>query len=389
MTFKFLLKLPLSSLIAIALLLSFSHNATADTVKPALVEISANTKGHVTIEVRASIEALLTGINGRYKNTKESPNAKKYDLLRKLPEQELGTEFQKFSNEFLTGIVLKNNVGDIIPLQIKSTKIPEPGYTKVPRISLITLDAQLDRETQSLQWYYPLKFGDNAVRLMQVNKEAHKWHWSEWQWLRNDQFSEAFSLTEIFTKRPLHKVIIEYIVIGFEHIIPMGLDHILFILGIFLLNTKFKPLIQQVTLFTIAHTITLGLSINGIFTLPPIIVEPLIALSIAYIGIENIFAKSLNKMRLLIVFLFGLIHGMGFASVLADFNMPENTFITTLISFNVGVELGQLSVIALAYFSITFWFKNKDWYRNIIVIPSSLLIAIFGLYWAVDRLNFL
>lgn len=165
------------------------------------------------------------------------------------------------------------------------------------------------------------------------------------------------------------------------------IDHILFILGIFLLNTQLKPLIQQVTLFTIAHTLTLGLSINGIISLPANIVEPLIALSIAYVGIENIFASKLNTLRLLVVFLFGLIHGMGFASALADFNMPESTFILTLISFNVGVELGQLAIIALAYFSITHWLKKKDWYRNAIVIPASLAISLIGLYWAIERVN--
>ena len=380
------LKHVLLSVFCFLLMLSI-QNSSADVVKPALIEISANTNGHIDIEIRASIEALLTGINGRYNNTKESPNADQYDALRKLNSESLALKFDQFKQSFLLNILLKDNKNNPISLTIKSIRIPEPGYIKVPRISLITLSAQLNREVQSLQWYYPLKFGDNAVRLRQVNEVEHQWHWSEWQWLRKDQFSEAFSLTEIFTKRPLHQVIIEYIVIGFDHIIPMGLDHILFILGIFLLNTQLKPLIQQVTLFTIAHTLTLGLSINGILSLPANIVEPLIALSIAYVGIENIVANKLNKLRLLIIFLFGLIHGMGFASALADFNMPEGTFIITLISFNVGVELGQLTIIALAYFSVTHWLKNKDGYHRVFVIPVSLLISFIGLYWAAERLN--
>ena len=358
-----------------------------DVIKPALIEISTDTNGQVDIEIRASIEALLTGINGRYKNTKEAPNADQYDQLRKLKSDDLKKKFDQFSAVFLQQIILKDEKNQLIKLNIKNTKIPEAGYTKVPRISLITLTAQLDRETKSLQWYYPLKFGDHAVRLRQVNEVESKWHWSEWQWLRKDQFSTPFSLSKVFTQRPLYKVIADYIVIGFEHIIPLGLDHILFILGIFLLNSQLKPLLQQVTLFTIAHTLTLGLAINGMINLPAHIVEPLIALSIAYVGIENIIASKLNKMRLMIVFLFGLIHGMGFASALAGFNMPENTFITTLISFNVGVELGQLTIIAFAYFSITHWFKGKDWYRKVIVIPSSLLISFIGLYWAIERLD--
>lgn len=373
--------------LCLVLLIVLSQNSRADVVKPALIEISTNTNGQVTIEIRASIEALLTGINGRYKNTQEAPNADQYDVLRRLESQSLKREFDTFKNEFLQRIILKDNKNHKVPLVINTITIPETGYIKVPRISVITLSAQLTREAQSLQWYYPLKFGDNAVRLRQVNEVENKWHWSEWQWLREDQFSASFSLSEVFTKRPLHQVIIEYIVIGFEHILPLGLDHILFILGLFLLNTQLKPLIQQITLFTIAHTITLGLSINGIMTLPANIVEPLIAFSIVYVGIENMLTKKINRLRLVVVFLFGLIHGMGFATALADFGMPEQTFITTLISFNIGVELGQLSIIFLAYFSITYWCKDKSWYRSTIVIPSSLLISIIGLYWAIERLN--
>lgn len=378
----------LATLLITVLSCLYSLNAMADVVKPALIEISANTEGHVDIEIRASIEALLTGINGKYKNTKESPNADKYDALRKLESDQLAPEFEKFSKQFLEKIILKDNAGNAVPLIIKKVHIPEPGYTKVPRISLIKLTAELNREAKSVQWYYPLSFGDNAVRLRQVNELEKKWHWSEWQWLRKDQFSQAFSLSEIFTSRPLHKVIWEYMVIGFEHILPYGLDHILFILGIFLLNAKFKPLLQQVTLFTIAHTITLGLSINGIISLPANIIEPLIALSIAYVGIENIFVRNLNKLRLLIVFVFGLIHGMGLAGALADFNMPENTFITTLISFNIGVELGQLAIIVLAYLFVAVWFRDKELYRKVIIIPGSLMISVIGLYWAAERLNF-
>jgi hypothetical protein len=139
-------------------------------------------------------------------------------------------------------------------------------------------------------------------------------------------------------------------------------------------------------MFTVAHTLTLGLSMAGVISLPANIVEPLIALSIAYIGMENITAHSLHKSRLVIVFCFGLLHGMGFASVLSDFGMPANAFLTALISFNVGVELGQLAVILLAFFTVGLWLRNKSWYRKAIVIPFSLAIAITGLYWTWDRI---
>ncbi len=364
----------------------------ADAVKPALVEISINQLGEIDIEARVSIEALLTGINSKYKDTKEAPNEAEYDALRKMQSEDLEQEFSKFSSKFLEQINLKahpskNTAGKKLELSISDIKIPEPGYTKVPRISLIKLNSSIGLSQSYISWYYPAAFGDNAVRLQQVNKADKKYHWSEWQWLRQDQPSEPFSMTEIIANKPIHKTISEYLVLGFKHILPRGLDHILFILGLFFFSTAVKPLFWQITMFTMAHTITLGLSINGIINLPASIVEPLIALSIVYIGVENIFSKQLKMSRLLLVFVFGLIHGLGFASVLADFGMPANSFLLALISFNIGVELGQLAIILAAFLFIGFWIKNKSWYRTSISIPCSLLISVIAIYWFIQRLD--
>ena len=366
--------------------LSSIGSAQCDVVKPALVEINSHAGGEVNIEVRASIEALLTGINAQYKNTKDAPTADEYDVLRAMPPEQLKNQFASFHQDMLNSIFLKTELGNVL-LSIDSVVIPEPGYTKVPRISVITLSGEISPTTQKLQWYYPARFGDNAVRVRQIDEVNEKWFWSEWQWLRNDQVSDNFSLDEAFARRSAIEVIGSYIVVGFEHIVPKGTDHLLFIIGIFLLSIKLKPLLWQVTMFTLAHTITLGLSMNGFISLPANIVEPLIALSIAYIGIENIFHKSLHKSRLILVFLFGLLHGLGFASVLTDFGMPDEDFAIALISFNVGVELAQLAVIGLAFALIGFWFRHKHWYRKVVIIPGSALISITGLLWTIQRIQ--
>ena len=373
------------TVLLVLLILTFpSARLLADIVKPALVEISVNTTGTYRIEVRASIEALLTGINARYKNTRDAPTAEEYDELRVLQADALQEAFKPFHERFIREVKLVFD-GQPAPLAITRVEIPEPGYTKVPRISVIYLEGDIARTVESLTWYYPARFGDNAVRVRQVDETNEKWHWSDWQWLRKDQYSESFSLTEVFTSQPLFTVIKSYIVAGFEHILPGGLDHILFILGIFLLSVHMRPLLWQVTMFTIAHSITLGLSINGVINLPASIVEPLIALSIAYIGVENILSRTLHKSRLVIVFCFGLLHGMGFASVLSDFGMPEDAFITALLSFNIGVELGQLAVISLAFVAVGL-FTGKPWYRHAIVLTGSSAIAVIGLYWTYDRI---
>ena len=238
-----------------------------------------------------------------------------------------------------------------------------------------------------MQWYYPLSFSDYAVRLQQVDQTKQQFHWSEWQWLRSDKLSEPFSLTEIVTHKPLYETIGNYIELGYKHILPKGTDHILFILGLFLFSSALRPLLWQITMFTIAHTITLGLAMNGIFDLPERIVQPLIALSIVYVGIENIFSRGLQKSRLILVFAFGLLHGIGFASMLADFGMPDNAFVTALISFNIGVEFGQLSILLMAFLLIGFWFGRREWYKNLVINPASIVIALMAFYWFIDRLD--
>jgi hydrogenase/urease accessory protein HupE len=128
----------------------------------------------------------------------------------------------------------------------------------------------------------------------------------------------------------------------------------------------------------------LGLSIYGVISLPPNIVEPLIALSIAYVGIENCLSAKLRTSRLVLVFCFGLLHGMGFAGVLKEIGLPRSEFLTALVTFNVGVELGQLTVITLCLVLVG-WCRSKHWYRNVVVIPGSVLIAVTGLFWTWQR----
>lgn len=367
------------------------ETAIADVVKPALVEINVNSDKKILVEVRASIEALLTGINAQYKNTQDAPNADEYDEFRKMRPEQLQQAFLTFQQQFLQSIFIRSGNRDLVmqdlALEIESVVIPPPGYTKVPRISVINLSAILPEDATTLQWYYPASFGDNAVRVRQVDRQNAQWHWSQWQWLRDDQASEPFSLTEIVARQSTFEVITTYIEIGFEHIVPKGLDHILFILGLFLLSTHWRPLLAQVTMFTVAHTITLGLAMNNVIGVSSNIVEPLIALSIAYVGIENIFAKKLHKSRLLLVFFFGLLHGLGFAGVLSDFGMPPDDFAEALISFNVGVELGQLAVILLAFMLLRVWIKEESTYQKMFAVPGSILISIIASYWFLERLE--
>jgi hydrogenase/urease accessory protein HupE len=181
-------------------------------------------------------------------------------------------------------------------------------------------------------------------------------------------------------------IVAQYLALGFQHILPKGLDHILFILGIFLLTTRPRPILTQITAFTIAHSITLGLTMYGVVSLPSRLVEPLIAVSIAYVAVENVVTTELKPWRPLVVFAFGLLHGMGFAGVLRELKLPRGEFVPALVSFNIGIELAQLAVVAAAYLLVAAWFRHRAWYRPRFVVPASAAIALTGLFWTVQRI---
>ncbi|MEM9014030.1 MAG: HupE/UreJ family protein [Pseudomonadota bacterium] len=180
-----------------------------------------------------------------------------------------------------------------------------------------------------------------------------------------------------------------YLEIGIRHILPGGADHILFVLALFLASERLRSLIIQISAFTVAHTATLGLAAAGVFEPPASIVEPLIAFSIAFVAIENIFLKDISKWRPFLVFGFGLIHGLGFAGFIRDVGLPPGQFWSSLIGFNVGVELGQLAVVLAAFIlriPVKHTLKKTGvTYRNAIVIPASLVIAAIGLWWGAAR----
>ncbi|RBP44319.1 HupE/UreJ protein [Roseimicrobium gellanilyticum] len=175
---------------------------------------------------------------------------------------------------------------------------------------------------------------------------------------------------------------------GFVHIIPEGLDHILFVLGLFFMCRAFPALLLQITLFTMAHSVTFGLGMLGLVKVPGNVVEPLIALSIAMVAVENILLPKPErwKWRLAAVFVFGLVHGLGFANAFqkVEVSLSPATFPIALLSLNLGVGLGHLAVVGVAYLACSaFW--NREWYRKAVAVPASGVIAVVSVCWVVAR----
>ena len=188
-------------------------------------------------------------------------------------------------------------------------------------------------------------------------------------------------------KAPTGNVILYYLKLGYRHILPEGFDHILFVVGLCLLSNKIKVIFWQATAFTVAHSITLALSMKNIIVAPSAVVEPIIALSIIFVAVENLVLAELKPWRIIVVFMFGLIHGLGFASALNEIGLPRNKFATSILSFNLGVELGQITIILLVFGLIISRFGKKIWYRQRIVYPLSIVIALIAGYWTYERMT--
>lgn len=171
--------------------------------------------------------------------------------------------------------------------------------------------------------------------------------------------------------------------LGVEHI-ATGYDHLLFLLALILCGGNLKSLVKIITAFTLAHSITLGAAALGLVSLPSVLVEAVIALSIAYVAFENLFPRFAISRRWTISFLFGLVHGFGFSSVLQEIGLPKDSLVWALLNFNLGVEAGQL-VAVLITLPALLWLRKQSYAGRVIQILSGI-VMLLGLGLFVDRL---
>ena len=261
--------------------------------------------------------------------------------------------------------------------------VSPPDDPLSPPVATIRLSGETPPGARHFTWTYGWTFASYALSMRHTDAED-----PAIEWLEGGQTSEPFALMARAASGSRAATAWRYLALGFTHIVPYGLDHVLFVIGIFLLSRRLRSVFWQVSAFTVAHSITLGLSIYGLVAVPPAVVEPLIAVSIAYIAIENLLLKELRVWRIALVFAFGLLHGMGFAGALTEIGLPRSEYLTALVSFNLGVEAGQLAVIAAALAAVGWQWENHASYRRRIVVPVSMLIACTAVYWTVQRVAF-
>ena len=361
----------------------FSIGAISHEIRPSIADYKIE-ENILYFDIRLNAELILSGIDAsNITDTNSSPLSATYDDLRSLTRENLKILLIESWDDIQSKINL--NINEVsTKFELVDINIEANRDFEISRDSILYLKYELDEDDEFLTFKWSEKYGPIIIReINELKKEDD---------LYTEYLQAGLQTDKIFIKsentQSIIKSIINYFILGIQHIIPKGLDHILFIVGLFFFSVTLRPLLIQVTMFTIAHSITLIFVSVSYINVNPLIVEPIIALSIAYVGIENIFKQYVKEyLRYIIIFFFGLLHGLGFALVLSDIGYQSSKLILNLISFNLGIEAAQIFIILFLYILLGIKFSNKKYYRYIFQVPVSLFIALVGIYWFFERIN--
>jgi hydrogenase/urease accessory protein HupE len=359
------------------------------------VQVNVDAGGHIRVDMNIDI-------------TRAAGGSLDYYRLSRVAQPLADSETRALLDRLTAAISLQLGAGDAIPLQLISAEFPSASREVFldplswPMTHVVLGGRVPDRGQAGARQlhavFQPSFHFEEPIALTFVELPEQR---RMTRWLVTSQASPPFALsgldngsgtsggspaTSDATAGSAPVSLRQFVGFGFLHILPKGLDHVLFVLGLYLGARTMKSLLILVTCFTLAHSITLGLASVGILRLSPSLVEPLISASIAWVGIENCFPSvRTERYRPFLVFGFGLLHGLGFASALSALDAPQGSFLPSLLSFNVGIELGQLTVIGGAL-CLTLWFRERSWYRRRLALPASIVIALIAGVWTIQRL---
>ncbi|QFS82979.1 HupE/UreJ family protein [Roseivivax sp. THAF197b] len=326
--------------VLIALFCTLAGLATAHEVRPTIADMTTD-GDMLRLSVTLNAEAIVAGADLEgVEDTNALELSDEIDALRALSPEELGARLSEMRGTLTDRIEIDAGT-EAVPLTMTEISPGPVGNVEIPRDTVLGFEGRLPAGADSITVTWPAEWGTLVLRQQGVAEPFTGF-------LEGGTPSGPIDISGGGAETGL-QAFLSYIPVGFEHILPMGLDHILFVLGLFFLSARLGPLLWQVSAFTLAHTVTLALGALGYVNVPGFIVEPIIAASIVFVAVENIVSKGWSKWRPLVVFAFGLLHGLGFASVLGEFGLPAGQFIPALIGFNIGVELGQLTVIGIVF----------------------------------------
>ena len=363
----------------------FCNTSFAHEIKPSIADFAYD-QSYLNFEVRLNAELILSNIDAsNISNTNSSPLTEIYDRYRLLNKKDLENSILESWKDISSNIEIKinNKLKEIDLIKIDTQDVKN---FEISRDTLISFRVLLNEESENFTFKWIKNYGAIILRENNDLKLEDE--------LVTEYLQSGTETDPIFFKennfRSMFTSFTKFFVLGIQHIIPKGLDHILFIFGLFLFSSSLNKLIKQITIFTIAHSITLIFVSLSLIKINPQIVEPIIALSIVYVGLENIFKNYIKEyMRYVVILFFGLLHGLGFALVLSDIGFRSSKLFINLISFNIGIEVAQILIILFLYLLIAIKFANNKYYRIAFQIPSSILIASIGLYWFIERIGIL
>lgn len=296
-----------------------------------------------------------------------------YDITKEttINEADLTSAIKDKSFEYITnGLVIKNNGVAMTP-ELEEVSVPDLANVE------FKLAFSSEEMIEKIDFDYNLWFENSNGKHKNVTTIEQGEQTSDFVFAN---MSRQLSM-EAGVELPFSMAMKQFFVMGVEHI-WLGYDHLMFLLAMILLGGRFIDILKVVTSFTVAHSVTLMLASFSIVSLPGTFVEQMVALSILYIAVENLFIKA-TKYRWVLTFVFGLIHGFGFADSLAETQIPQNHFFSSLLVFNVGVEFGQMVIVAITL-PLIIYIKKYDW-SVWFVRATTAMIALFGLNWFVDR----
>ena len=358
--------------------------ASAHELGTTRVSIVFGNAGAYRVEVRTDAAALLEKL--------EAMADVDVTTTDDVPRLDLATRLRAREEIFWSRVRLAfdGRPAAAVPLEFV---VAPPADATSPAVAVLRWSGVLPPGSTHFTWRYGWTFASyalsarNGVSPNPPGDETARVDEPAITWLEGNDESPAIAITPPAAGPRWPEIVGRYTWLGFTHILPLGGDHVLFVLGLYLSTRRLRPLLTQVSAFTVAHSVTLALSASGRLSVPAHLVEPLIAVSIAYVAIENIaWPGPRSTTRLVVVFGCGLLHGLGFAGALGELGMPRGHFLAALASFNGGVEAAQLTILTAASLLLGGRTAERPCYREFVVVPASLVIALVALYWTIERI---
>ncbi|KUJ86063.1 hypothetical protein AVO45_03620 [Ruegeria marisrubri] len=348
--------------------------STADAVSATVADFRVE-NGLFFLELQIDAEAFLSGIElGNVTGNADRANADSYKSLRAMPSVQLEPLVRNFFREWKNALAIE--AGGRLELSYEGARIPVVGNPEEPRSTVLLMTAELPPNARSVRVTWPQGAGPVVLRQQGVKAPYTGF-------LRGGETSPPIPLAGGASMAPKDSFQ-AHIPVGFGRIFPDGKEQILFMLGLFFLSPRTRPLTVQFGVFSLALAGGLAARLLGSIAVPADILASLVAASVTLVALENVFVRRLHLWRLLAVLAFGALHGIALAGDLDGVGLPPAQLVAAMSGVYVGAELALLTVMAAAFAAVGVWFRRKPWYRGRIAIPASVIIAFIGGFWLVQ-----